>query len=123
MVKKTIENKDKITIEHRYYISNLDIDIELLSQSIRKHWSVENKLHWHLDVTFKLDKNTTLNKKALASLEIVNKFVLGMVKRTQEFYGISLKRIIGKLGMNVEELFPEFIALLILSNGQEKNEV
>ena len=54
-VKKTIgEGKNK-RVEYRYYISSLLNDIELISQTIRHHWSVENKLHWHLDVTFKQD--------------------------------------------------------------------
>lgn len=123
IVKKTIETLEKTSIECRYYISNLDIDIELFSTSIRKHWSVENKLHWHLDVTFKLDKNTTTDKMALANLEIINKFVLGIVKRVQSYYKISLKRIIGKLGDNVEEYFLELIALLVLADGESKGEV
>lgn len=119
MVKKTIEKKDSTTVECRYYISNLDIDIDLFSKVIRDYWGVENKLHWHLDFTFKQDKNTTLDKCALANLEIVNKFCLGILKRVQKYYGISLKRIIGKLGLNIEDNFLELIALLILADGEE----
>lgn len=123
MVKKTIETIKGTVVECRYYISNLDIDIDLFSKVIRDYWGVENKLHWHLDFTFRQDKNTTLNKNALANLEIVNKFCLGILKRVQSFYGISLKRIIGKLGTNVEENFLELIALLVLANGFENGEV
>lgn len=124
MVKKTIEKDDKISVEYRYYISDLDINIELFSKAIRIHWSVENKLHWHLDFTFKQDKNTTLDKNALANLEIINKFCLGMLKNVQQYYNnISLKRIIGKLGTNVEENLLELIALLVLANGTKKNEI
>ncbi len=122
-VKKTIESVEETSVEYRYYISNLDIDIDLMIEAIRKYWSVENKLHWHLDLTFRLDKNTTLNKMALANLEIVNKFVLAILKRVQSYYGISLKRIIGKLGTNVEENFLELIALLVLASGQETDKV
>ena len=123
MVKKTIEKNKETVIECRYYISNLDIDIELFAKVIRDYWGVENKLHWHLDFTFRQDKNTTLDKIALANLEIVNKFCLGILKRVQSFYGISLKRIIGKLGLNVEENFLELIALLVLADGYEKGEI
>lgn len=98
MVKKTIEKEKQTTIEYRYYISSLGIDIELVSKAIRNHWHVENQLHWHLDFTFKLDKNTTLDKNALANLEIVDKFCLGVLKRVQPYYNKSLKRIIELFG-------------------------
>ncbi|MBP3920693.1 MAG: ISAs1 family transposase [Bacilli bacterium] len=132
MVKKTIvkKNIDKhknakedINIEYRYYISSLGINIELFSDAIRKHWSVENKLHWHLDVTFRQDKNTTLDKNALANLEIINKFCLGILKRVQAYYNISLKRIIGKLSLNIEENFLELISLLVLADGHDKGKL
>mgnify|MGYP002622315048 CR=1 FL=1 len=74
MVRKTIEYNGEITIENRYYISSLDVDIELFSKSIRLHWSVENKLHWHLDFTFREDKNTTANKTTLMNFQLINKF-------------------------------------------------
>lgn len=47
--------------EYRYYISSLGEDIELFSRAVRDHWAVES-MHWHLDVTYKEDANTTLDK-------------------------------------------------------------
>ena len=120
---KTKKETEQTETEKRYYISNLIINIKLFSQAIRKHWSVENKLHWHLDVTFRQDKNRTLNKNALANLEIINKFCLGILKRVQVYYGISLKRIIGKLSLNIEDNFLELLALLALADGREKDEI
>ena len=119
MVRKTIEKKEGTTVECRYYITSLYTNVELFAKVVRDYWGVENKLHWHLDVTFKQDKNTTTDKKALANLEIVNKFCLGILKRVQPLYGISLKRIIGKIGANVEENFLELISLLVLADGKE----
>lgn len=118
MVKKTIEGKEETAIERRYYISSLFINIDLFSDAIRKEWHVENKLHWHLDVTFRQDKNRTIDKNALANLEIVNKFCLAILQRVKKYYNKSLKRIMGILSANVEENFLELIALLILSDGK-----
>ena len=118
MIKKTIEKKDETVIEYRFYISSLDIDINQFYEATRLHWSVENKLHWHLDFTFKQDKNNTLNKNALANLEIVNKFCLAMLSKVQYYHNISLKRIIKRLSLNLEENLVEFIALLILANHE-----
>jgi predicted transposase YbfD/YdcC len=118
MRKKTIEKIDEISIEYQYYISSLFINIDLFSKVIKYEWQVENKLHWHLDVTFRQDKNTTLNKYALANLEIINKFCLGVLTRVKKYYnGISLKRIMGKLSANLENNFPELISFLVLSDG------
>ena len=54
-------------------ISSLLLDINIFSDAIRKHWNVENKLHWQMDFTFKSDDNTTMNKKALFNLQIIKK--------------------------------------------------
>lgn len=117
MVKKTIEKENNLIVEYRYYISSLDINIDLIIRAIRNHWHVENQLHWHLDFTFRLDKNNTLDKNALANLEIVSKFCLGVLKRVQKYYGRSLKRIIGLLEADIEVQFLDLLAFLALSNG------
>ena len=40
----------------RYYISSLSPDAQLLAESIRSHWMIENPLHWVLDVAFREDE-------------------------------------------------------------------
>jgi len=119
MVKKTIikqkNGKEETSVEYRYYIANIGLDIELFKEAIRRHWSVENKLHWHLDVTFNMDHNHTLDKNALMNLEIINKFCLGMLERVKPYYKISLKRIMNILNINLENNFPEFLAFLALA--------
>ena len=94
LVKKPITKNKTETVEKRYYISSLFIDIIEFSNAIRNHWSVENKLHWHLDFTFREDKNTTKNKNALLNLQIVNKFVLGVLNKVKKYYEkLSLKKL------------------------------
>ena len=116
MVKKTIEKNKETIIEKRFYISSLFIDIGLFSKSIRNHWSVENKLHWHLDFTFREDKNTTQNKKALMNLQLINKFCLGIFSRIKPFYkNKSLRRMKKIMGMDFEEILIKNICYLLLS--------
>jgi predicted transposase YbfD/YdcC len=43
-------------VQARYYISSLDSLAERLLAAIRAHWSIENSLHWSLDVTFGEDQ-------------------------------------------------------------------
>lgn len=109
LVKKTTEKNGKQVIEKRYYISSINVNINDFANAIRNHWSVENKLHWHLDFTFKEDKNTTVNKQALLNLQIVNKFVLAILNKVKPFYNKSLRRIRNIFSMNYEK---EFINLL-----------
>lgn len=114
MVRKTIEYNGEITIESRYYISSLNIDINLFSKAIRLHWSVENKLHWHLDFTFREDKNTTSNKTMLMNLQIINKFTLAVLNKVKQNYGgISLKRIRNILSLDFEHQFIYLLCYLM----------
>ena len=79
MVCKTIIKDNKTTVEKRYYISSFANDIELFARTVREHWSVEI-MHWHLDVTFKEDANTTKDKIAAQNLNIINKWCLSILK-------------------------------------------
>ena len=38
------------TVERRYYLSSLAVDVEKFAQAVRGHWGVENALHWCLGV-------------------------------------------------------------------------
>ena len=108
LVVKTIENKDgKKTIEKRYYISSLLLNIELFSKAIRSHWSVENKLHWQMDFTFKCDSNTTVEKKALYNLQILKKNALSVLNLVKEDYKRSMQKIRFIAGMNPEKELPK----------------
>jgi predicted transposase YbfD/YdcC len=45
----------RITHTDRYYLSSLPPQAKWIAQLIRQHWSIENQLHWVLDVTFTED--------------------------------------------------------------------
>ena len=116
LVKKTIETSQETKVEYRYYISSLFLNIELFSKAIKNHWSVENKLHWHLDFTFKQDDNTTVNKKALMNLELVKKLCLGILNKVKPFYNnISLRRIRKILSYNFEKGLVDIMCYLSLA--------
>lgn len=124
LVKNTRKNaKDKnkkvekivTTVEDRYYISSKQVNIIDFNNATREHWSIENKVHWHLDFTFCQDKNTTTNKNALLNLEIIHKFALALLERTKPKYNMSLKKIRKHLSNNFVEFFPEFVCYSMLN--------
>ena len=132
MVRKTIttkaitKEKDKkgknkkiekliTTVECRYYISSRTVNIIEFNEVTRKHWNVENKIHFHLDFTFCQDNNKTTNKKALLNLEIIHKFVLAVLEQVKPYYkNKSLRSIRKHLSNNFEEFLPEIICYLAL---------
>lgn len=45
-----------ISNENRYYITSMKDDAKTIGEAVRGHWSVENKLHWRLDVLMREDE-------------------------------------------------------------------
>ncbi len=93
MEEKTIQKDGQEKKEFRYYISSLNEDIELFSRAVRGHWSVES-MHWQLDVTFKEDASTTLDKQAAENLNIVRKCSLSILKMAEIFRPRACLKII-----------------------------
>ncbi len=109
VVKKSFDNpynQEKST-EYRYYISSLDVDLNLFYECTRCHWSVENKLHWHLDYTFKQDDNTTVDKDALFGLQIIKKMALGLLNPIKTKKKMSMSKLRLKISYNVDIEIPE----------------
>jgi predicted transposase YbfD/YdcC len=110
-----IETEDLIsgnqTKEYRYYIASLT-DIEECADAIRSHWGIENQLHWHLDVTFSEDDNTTIDKNAFNNLSIMNKMALSLLKLSQPVHKVGLKAIRKKFGWDLINQLTQLLCLL-----------
>ena len=113
LVRKTKENLNtgEIIEERRYYINSI-YDIDLFSKTVRKEWSIENKLHWHLDYTLKEDYSTIINKKVAFNLNIIRKSVLSMLKIIDVGKKYSLKNKVHYINDNFETFFPNIIKQL-----------
>jgi predicted transposase YbfD/YdcC len=110
--RKTINKKNgDIVIEERYFICSI-FNIELFARAVREHWGVENGLHWHLDYTFKDDKNTTMDKNGARNLQLIKKIALSILKTVQTLYKVSLKRIRYKLSLNFENEIERIFKML-----------
>lgn len=85
---------EKTSTENRYYISSLPADAQALANAIRKHWTVENNLHWSLDVAFNEDRCRIKNKQAAANFATIRRFALALLKNAK----------ISKLGIKNQRL-------------------
>lgn len=122
-----LETEDVVTgektKERRFYISSV-ADVELCSDAIRGHWSVENQLHWHLDVTFSEDDNTTMDKNAFNNYSIMNKMALSLLKLIQPAYKIGLKRIRKLFGWDLVNQLTKMLSLLdeeVIADAMQKS--
>ncbi len=86
----TVIKNGKETIENRYYISSLNGNANLMNRAVRKHWHIENKLHWVLDVLFKEDYCRVRSGNGAENLSIVRRIALNKLKADTSFQG-SLK--------------------------------
>lgn len=93
----------KEAVELRYYITSLR-DVELCAESIRGHWSIENKLHWQLDYSFGEDDNTTMDRNAFNNLSMLNKMALSLYKLVKPLTkNCSIRTIRKGFGWGVED--------------------
>ncbi len=91
--KREIDNK--ATEETRYFISSLDAnDPKRLERVVRAHWSIENNLHWVLDVAFDEDSNRTRKGYGAANLAVIRHIALNLVKAEKTSkVGVKIKRL------------------------------
>jgi predicted transposase YbfD/YdcC len=76
-----ITGPGKVEAEARYFLTSCGDDPAVLVQAIRRHWSVENALHWVLDVTFREDDSRVRDRAAVRNLALLRKIALNLVAR------------------------------------------
>lgn len=92
MVRSERTIKDITTVERRYYLSSLPAKADVFSHAVRQHWSVENQLHWVLDVTFNEDRQRMNTKHAAQNLAVIRQSALNLLRMDQSPKKISMKR-------------------------------
>jgi predicted transposase YbfD/YdcC len=85
----------KQTSEVRYYILSRKLSGKRFAEAVREHWSIENRLHWQLDVTFGEDQSRVRKGHADANFSILRRTALSLLKndRTSRV-GVKNKRLV-----------------------------
>ena len=86
----------KTSTEQRFYLSSLAPDAARLGQAIRAHWSVENRLHWCMDVAFADDQMRARTGHAAHNLALLKHITLNLIRLdpTPRKGGIKARRLI-----------------------------
>jgi predicted transposase YbfD/YdcC len=87
------------TTETRYYISSLAADTPQLARTalhaVRRHWSIENELHWLLDIAFREDDCRIRQGHAAENMAVLRHIALNLLKQeTSQRLGLKNKRLL-----------------------------
>ena len=88
----------KECIEARYYILSRFVSGKRFAEAVRKHWAIENRLHWQLDVTFQEDQSRIRKGHADANFSSLRRTALSLLKNNHtKKVGVKNKRLAAAL--------------------------
>lgn len=76
---------NKTSTEVMFYLSSLPADAQRLGKAIRQHWSIENQLHWVLDVTFGEDACRIRTGNAPLNMALLKRWSLNLLNQETSF--------------------------------------
>lgn len=81
-------------LEGRFYILSRYVSGRRFAEAVRTHWSIENRLHWQLDVTFQEDQCRIRKGHADANFSSLRRLALSLLKNEPTAkVGIKNKRL------------------------------
>lgn len=92
MTRNYREINGEVSIKEKYYISDLKLSGKEFAKIVRKHWSIENNLHWILDVHFREDWSLCKEENALKNLSTIRKICYNLTKLDPYNTKLSFKK-------------------------------
>jgi predicted transposase YbfD/YdcC len=98
MVFSCVFRDGKEHMECRHYILSKYLSAKKFAQAVRDHWSIENRLHWQLDVTFQEDQCRIRKGNADANFSTMRRTALSLLKNNHsKKVGVKNKRLLAAL--------------------------
>ena len=91
MVESIREAVNIQTKDRRFYITSSNESAEKILEATRKHWAVENSLHWTLDVTFREDESRIRKEASPENYAIFRHIALNILRNNTSIEA-SIKR-------------------------------
>ena len=102
IVKTKRELKNRVTEDIRFYITSHKANAQFFADSVRKHWQIENSLHWTLDVSMKEDASRIRTEASPENYATIRHIALNIIRKDKSTIA-SVKR-----KMNMAALDDEF---------------
>jgi predicted transposase YbfD/YdcC len=93
MVNSKRRIKDKESEESRYYITSSCMGVTEAALAIRKHWAIENGLHWCLDVGFREDRQVAQKMNLAENLAVLRRIAFTLLKQEKSMLSLENKRM------------------------------
>jgi len=93
MVEAVRQINGQSTVERRYYLSSLGLDVKAFARAVRGHWGIENKLHWMMDVAFGEDQSRARSGHAAHNLATLRRLALNLLKREKKKRSVRGKQL------------------------------
>lgn len=81
MIESSREIRGEVRTERRFYITSSQGSASFLLDACRKHWAIENSLHWVLDVTFREDESRIRAGASPENYAIFRHIALNILKK------------------------------------------
>lgn len=78
---RTIEGHS--TIQRRYYLSSLPAQARIFAKAVRAHWSIENSMHWVLDIAFRQDETRIRKDHGPENFAMLHHISLNLLKQNK----------------------------------------
>jgi predicted transposase YbfD/YdcC len=106
MVDAKAQTKSGPRSDHRCYIASRSMSAKALADAVRAHWTIENSLHWVLDVTFREDLARVRKGHGARNMAVVRHFAINLVRAAKDKMSLKTRRKVA--GWN-----PDYLAALL----------
>jgi predicted transposase YbfD/YdcC len=93
LVEATRTVGEKTSVEQRFYLSSLPPQAGEFAQAVRKHWGIENQLHWTLDVTFREDQSRLRTGYGAENFAVLRHIALNLLRQEPSAKSLPRKRL------------------------------
>jgi predicted transposase YbfD/YdcC len=78
---RQVQHQTGTHVEIRYYLTSCPDAPAVLMEAIRRHWAIENSLHWVLDVVFREDEARSRDRVATRSFAVLQKLAFNLLQQ------------------------------------------